>query len=107
MLLFRGPNRKLYTIKSYIYLFNKFLLLKDLSNKYLLSIYSLPGHEGTGYPLQYSCLENHIDREAWRARIHGVTKGWTRLTNSQTDEKQNKVSARLEPACSGERGERG
>ena len=77
MLLFRGLNRKLYTIKSYIYLFNKFLLLKDLFNKYLLSIYSLPGHEGTGCPLQYSCLENHMDREAWRARIHGVTKCWT------------------------------
>ena len=26
-----------------------------------------------GYPLQYSCLENSIDRGAWRATVHGVT----------------------------------
>ena len=27
-----------------------------------------------GYPLQYSCLENSMDRGAWRATVHGVTK---------------------------------
>ena len=32
-----------------------------------------PG-EGNSYPLQYSCLENSMDREAWQARVHGVTK---------------------------------
>ena len=32
-----------------------------------------PG-EGTGYPLQYSCLENSTDRETWWATVHGVTK---------------------------------
>ena len=26
---------------------------------------------GHGYPLQYSCLENPMDREAWWARVHG------------------------------------
>ena len=31
-----------------------------------------PG-EGNGNPLQYSCLENSMDREAWRATVHGVT----------------------------------
>ena len=35
-----------------------------------------PG-EGNGYTLQYSCLENHRDREAWQATVHGVTKSWT------------------------------
>ena len=30
--------------------------------------------EGNGYPLQYSCLENSMDTEAWRATVHGVTK---------------------------------
>ena len=30
-----------------------------------------PG-EGHGYPLQYSCLENFMDREAWWARVHVV-----------------------------------
>ena len=34
-----------------------------------------PG-EGNGYPLQYSCLENPIDRGAWRAAVHGVAKNW-------------------------------
>ena len=32
-----------------------------------------PG-EGNGYPLQYSCLENSMDRGAWQAIVHGVTK---------------------------------
>ena len=35
-----------------------------------------PG-EGTGNPLQYSCLENPMDREDWRATVRGVSKGWT------------------------------
>ena len=37
-----------------------------------------PG-EGNGYLLQYSCLENSIDRGAWWATVHGVAKSWTRL----------------------------
>ena len=32
---------------------------------------------GHGYPLQYSCLENPMDREAWGAIIHGVAKSQT------------------------------
>ena len=35
-----------------------------------------PG-EGNGNPLQYSCLENPMDRGAWWATVHGVTKNWT------------------------------
>ena len=35
-----------------------------------------PG-EGNGYPLQYSCLENPMDRGAWWATVHGVTKSGT------------------------------
>ena len=39
----------------------------------------IPGSErspgvGNGNPLQYSCLENSMDEEAWRATLHGVTK---------------------------------
>ena len=37
-----------------------------------------PG-EGNGNPLQYSCLENPMDREAWWAAVHSVTKSQTRL----------------------------
>ena len=32
--------------------------------------------------LQYSCLENSVDRGAWQAAVHGVTKSRTRLTNT-------------------------
>jgi len=40
---------------------------------------SIPGlesspREGNGYPLQYSCLENSMDRGAWQATVHGVAK---------------------------------
>ena len=45
---------------------------------------SIPGlggslGEGNGYPLQYSCLDNFMDRGAWCATAHGVTKSWTHL----------------------------
>ena len=35
-----------------------------------------PG-EGNGNPLQYSCLENPMDRGAWQAIVHGVAKSRT------------------------------
>ena len=34
---------------------------------------------GHGNPLQFSCLENPIDRGAWQATVHGVAKSLTRL----------------------------
>ena len=37
--------------------------------------------EGNGTPLQYSCLENPMDSRAWKAEVHGVVEGWTRLSN--------------------------
>ena len=37
--------------------------------------------EGNGTPLQYSCLENPMDRGAWRAAVHGVAEGRTRLSD--------------------------
>ena len=45
---------------------------------------SIPGLErspggGHGNPLQYSCLENPMDRGTWQATAHRVTKNWTRL----------------------------
>ena len=43
---------------------------------------SIPGSGRSpgGNPLQYSCLENFIDRGAWLATVHGVTKSQTRLS---------------------------
>ena len=43
---------------------------------------SIPGlgrspRGGNGKPLQYSCLENPMDRGAWRATVHGVVKSQT------------------------------
>ena len=45
---------------------------------------SIPGSgrspgEGNGYPLQCSCLENSMDRGAWRTTVHGITKRQTQL----------------------------
>ena len=37
--------------------------------------------EGIGYPFQYSCLENSMDRGAWQAIVHGVAQNWTQLSN--------------------------
>ena len=42
---------------------------------------SIPGlgrslGEENGNPLQYSCLENPMDRGAWRGTVHGVTENW-------------------------------
>ena len=47
---------------------------------------SIPGSgrspgEGTGNPLQYSCLGNLKDKEAWQATVHGVAKSQTQLSN--------------------------
>ena len=39
-----------------------------------------PG-EGNGHPLPYSCLENPMDRGAWRVTVHGVTKSLTWLSD--------------------------
>ena len=50
---------------------------------------SIPGSRrspegGHGNPLQYSCLENPMDRGAWRVTVHGVEKSWARLKQLST-----------------------
>ena len=47
---------------------------------------SIPGlgrspEEGNGYPLQYSCMENSMDRGAWQPTVHGVVKSRTQLSD--------------------------
>ena len=42
-----------------------------------------PG-EGNGNPLQYSCLENPLDRGVWRVTVHGVPKCWIQLKQLST-----------------------
>jgi len=36
---------------------------------------------GNSNPLQYSCLENSMDRGAWRASVHGIAKSQTQLSS--------------------------
>ena len=43
-----------------------------------------PG-EGNSNPLQYFCLENPMDREAWMAAVHGVAKSQIRLSDKHTN----------------------
>ena len=50
--------------------------------------------EGNGNPLQYSCLGNPTDREAWRATVHGVAK------ESNTTKQLNKNNARFRETIS-------
>ena len=45
-----------------------------------------PG-EQNGYPLQYSCLENYMDRGAWRAIVRGVTKSHLHSGHSRATDK--------------------
>ena len=50
---------------------------------------SIPGSKRSlggehGNPLQYSCLENRMDRGAWWATVHGAAKSWTRLKQLST-----------------------
>ena len=98
---------KEYTVDSHIWLFTQsskvHLVLKaSHSNKQGLPRYSvvknlhanegaagdvslIPGwgrssRGGNGNLLQYSCLENPLDRGAWWAIVHGVTKSWTQLS---------------------------
>ena len=46
----------------------------------ILGLGRSPG-EGNGYPLQYSCLENPMEREDWQATVHGVAKSLTQLSD--------------------------
>ena len=41
----------------------------------------ITAREGNGNPLQYSCLENPMDGGAWKAAVHGVADGRTRLSD--------------------------
>ena len=46
----------------------------------ILGLGRYPG-EGNGNPVQYSCLENSMDRGAWQATVHGVAQSQTRLSD--------------------------
>ena len=57
---------------------------------------SIPGSgrspgEANGNPLQYSCLENPMDRGAWWATVHRVTKSWTQLKRYSVAENEERA----------------
>ena len=45
---------------------------------------------GYGNPLKYFCLENPMDRGAWRVTVHRVTKSWTQLKRQSSGSSKNK-----------------
>ena len=52
---------------------------------------------GNGNPLQYTCVENSMDRGAWWAAVHGITKSWTRLKRlSSSSSKALGVKTKIE-----------
>ena len=55
--------------------------IKDMGSIPGLGISPGGGHSN---PLQYSCLENSMDRGTWQATVHGVTKNQTRLKQLST-----------------------
>ena len=57
-----------------------YVLQTDSTFSFLPLCYTVSG-EGNGTPLQYSCLENPMDGGAWKAAVHGVAEGQTRLSD--------------------------
>ena len=60
--------------------------VKNLSACNTEDLGSIPGSgrspgEGNAYPLQFSCLENSMDRGPWWATVYEVTKDWKRLSD--------------------------
>ena len=87
-------NQDASMLKAFVYLFLSFCVwvyrlhhmwsmnvcwMIDWTNQIRKFIH--PIGEGNGTPLQYSCLENPMDRRAWWAAVHGVAKSRTRLSN--------------------------
>ena len=59
----------------------------DMRDKGLISGSGRSHREGNGNPLQYSCLDNPMDREAWEFMVHRVKKIQTWLKQLSTHER--------------------
>ena len=53
----------------------------DIGNVGLISGLGRSPEEGNGNPLQYSCLDNPMNRGVWWATVHGVAKSQTQLSD--------------------------
>ena len=60
-------------LKKKLFIFNWASLVAQTVNNLPAGLGRSPG-EGNGNPLQYSCMGNPMDRGAWRATVHTVTK---------------------------------
>ena len=60
---------------------NHFIVMFKIHSLLAMSLVGPPG-EGNSNPLQYSCLENPMDRGSWQAAVHGVAQSWARLSDS-------------------------
>ena len=75
-------DRERQMLHDLIYMWN----LKKLLHINEMYSGSIPGSgrslgEGNGNLLQYSCMENSTDREAWQATVLGIVKSWTQLSD--------------------------
>ena len=71
---------------SYSFYWRNIILFKSFYSYsqvfvFILSIFREKAGEGNGTPLQYSCLENPMDRGAWKAAVHGVAEDPAWLSN--------------------------
>ena len=63
-------------------LVNNLSAVQEMQERQLQSLgWEAPLEKGSGYPLQYSCLEISMDRGAWRAVVHGITSSQTPLSD--------------------------
>ena len=97
LLLWSNVNKKLFwNTHSHIYT-KRWLLFCVKCTPIKRSLKSNLG-EGNGNPLQYSCLENPVDRGAWWAAVHGVTQSRTRLKRLSSSSSNNSFLRTLFPS---------
>ena len=70
-----------YLFKVFIFILISLCLIHLIINGDNCTYLTGLGGEGNGNPLQYSCLENPMDRGAWGAAVHGVAKSRTQLSD--------------------------
>ena len=78
--------KQFHQITFCVYIWNREMIISHHLSRDTRDRGSIPGlgrcpGEGNGTPLQYSCLENPMDRGSWWAAVHGVAKIWKRLND--------------------------